>query len=55
MDKDIKYITRDQALKLVKEKIKNKNLVNHCLAVEAIMKRLAGELNKRASINEREE
>lgn len=38
---------REQALKLVKEKIKNKNLVNHCLAVEAIMRGLAEELNER--------
>ena len=38
---------REQALKLVKEKIKNKNLVSHCLAVEAIMRRLAEELNER--------
>jgi putative nucleotidyltransferase with HDIG domain len=38
---------REQALKLVKEKIKNKNLVSHCLAVEAIMRGLAEELNKR--------
>lgn len=34
-------MTRDQALKLVKEKIKNQNLVKHCLAVEACMKALA--------------
>jgi uncharacterized protein len=40
---------REQALKLVKEKIKNKNLVNHCLAVEAIMRGLAKELNNRDS------
>lgn len=39
---------REQALKLVREKIKNKNLVSHCLAVEAIMKGLAKELNERA-------
>ncbi len=32
---------REQALKLVKEKIKNQNLVKHCLAVEACMKALA--------------
>jgi len=34
-------MNREQALKLVKEKIKNKNLVKHCLAVEACMKALA--------------
>ena len=38
---------REQALKSVKEKIKNKNLVSHCLAVEAIMRGLAEELNER--------
>ncbi len=38
---------REQALKLVKEKINNKNLVSHCLAVEAIMRGLAEELNER--------
>jgi uncharacterized protein len=32
---------REQALKLVKEKIKNNNLIKHCLAVEAVMKELA--------------
>ena len=32
---------REQALQLVKEKIKNNNLVKHCLAVEACMKVLA--------------
>lgn len=32
---------REQVLKLVKEKIKNQNLVKHCLAVEACMKALA--------------
>jgi putative nucleotidyltransferase with HDIG domain len=34
-------VTRDEALKLVKEKIKNENLVKHCLAVEACMRALA--------------
>jgi putative nucleotidyltransferase with HDIG domain len=43
---------RQEILELVKEKIKNKNLVNHCLAVEAIMKALAEELNKKAGNNE---
>ena len=32
---------REQALKLVKEKIKNQNLIKHSLAVEACMKALA--------------
>ncbi|MDZ7798378.1 MAG: HDIG domain-containing protein [Patescibacteria group bacterium] len=39
-------MTRDQALKLVKEKIKTPNLINHCLAVEAVMKALAKTFNK---------
>ena len=34
-------ITRDEALDLVKQHVKNKNLVNHMIAVSAIMKRLA--------------
>ena len=32
---------RDEALQLVKEKIKTKNLIKHCLAVEACMRALA--------------
>lgn len=34
-------MNREQALKLVQEKIKNQNLIKHCLAVEACMKALA--------------
>ena len=34
-------MTRDEALALVKERIKNRNLVKHCLAVEAAMRALA--------------
>ena len=34
-------MTREEALKLVKEKIKNENLIKHCLAVEACMRALA--------------
>jgi len=34
-------MNRQEALKLVEEKIKNKNLVKHCLAVEACMKGLS--------------
>ncbi len=45
-------MNRQEMLELVKEKIKNKNLVNHCLAVEAIMKALAEELNKKAGSSE---
>ncbi|MBS3810428.1 MAG: HDIG domain-containing protein [Halanaerobiales bacterium] len=32
---------REEAYQLVKENIKQKNLVKHCLAVEAVMRRLA--------------
>jgi len=39
-------MTREEALKLVKEKIKNPNLVKHCLAVEACMRALARRFNK---------
>lgn len=45
---EVKKINRIEALGLVKKKIKNKNLINHCLAVEAIMEALARELNKKA-------
>jgi putative nucleotidyltransferase with HDIG domain len=45
-------MNRQEVLELVKEKIKNKNLVSHCLAVEAIMKALAEELNKKAENSE---
>ena len=34
-------MTRDEALKLVREKIQNENLVKHCLAVEVCMRGLA--------------
>lgn len=34
-------MTRDEALELVREQVKNKNLVKHMLAVEAVMARLA--------------
>ncbi len=32
---------RTEALKELKENLSNKNLINHCLAVEAVMRRLA--------------
>ena len=32
---------REEALSLVKEQVKNKNLIKHMLAVEAVMGRLA--------------
>jgi len=34
-------ITRGEALKILKKHLKNKNLFKHCLAVEAVMRRLA--------------
>jgi len=37
-------VTRAEALAFLKEKVANDNLVKHCLACEAIMKRLAGRL-----------
>ncbi len=39
-------MTRDQAIKLVKQKITNINLIKHCLAVEAVMKGLAKNFNE---------
>lgn len=39
-------MNRDEAYKLVKEKIKQRNLVKHCLAVEAVMRRLAERFNE---------
>ncbi|GAB6189183.1 HDIG domain-containing protein [Marinitoga arctica] len=39
-------MTRDEAIRLLKEQVKNENLVNHCLAVGAIMKGLAKELKE---------
>lgn len=37
---------RDQALDLVKQHLKNKNLVKHCLAVEACMRAMAAHLEQ---------
>ncbi|MBU4369236.1 HDIG domain-containing protein [Patescibacteria group bacterium] len=39
-------MTRKEALKLVEEKIQNKNLIKHCLAVEVVMKELAKYFNE---------
>ena len=38
-------ITRDQAWKLLTEKMQNQNLRRHCLSVEAVMRALAKHLN----------
>lgn len=40
----VKVLTREEALKLVKKYVKNKNLVKHMLATEAVMKALAERL-----------
>lgn len=37
---------REEALELVRKHLKNKNLVKHCLAVEACMKAVASRLNQ---------
>jgi len=39
-------ITREKALNLVNENLKNKNLIKHCLATEAVMTSLAEYLNE---------
>jgi putative nucleotidyltransferase with HDIG domain len=37
----VMILTRDEALDLIKQNIKTKNLIKHVLAVEAVMRRLA--------------
>lgn len=37
---------REQALEIVKQHLKNKNLVKHCLAVEACMRAIASRLDR---------
>ncbi len=39
-------ITREEALNLLKEKLSNKNMVKHCLAVEVVMRGLSHRLNQ---------
>ena len=39
-------ITRDEALKLLKEHLKNEKLISHCLATEAIMRALARKMGE---------
>lgn len=39
-------MNRDEALSLLKKNLKNKNLFNHSLAVEAVMRRLAEHFNE---------
>jgi putative nucleotidyltransferase with HDIG domain len=36
-----KFMTRQEALQLVKQKIQNRNLIKHVLAVEAVMRQMA--------------
>ena len=43
-------MTRDDALKLLSERLKNKNLFKHCLAVEACLRRLARRLGENEDI-----
>jgi len=39
-------ITRKEALRLLKENLKNQNMIKHCLASEAVMRALAEELGE---------
>jgi len=39
-------MTRDEALALVREQIKNENMIKHCLAAEAVMAALADRLGQ---------
>lgn len=43
---------RDEALNLLKENIKNENLIKHCLASEAVMKAIAKEMGMESSEEE---
>ncbi|MGB4330452.1 MAG: HD domain-containing protein, partial [Dethiobacteria bacterium] len=37
---------REEALRLIKQEVKTKNLIKHMLAAEAVMRRLAEELGQ---------
>ncbi len=39
-------ITRDEAMRLLKEHLKNEKLISHCVASEAIMRALAAKFNE---------
>jgi len=41
-------MTREQALELLQQHLQNRNLVKHCLAVEACMKEFAGRFDQEA-------
>ena len=43
-------ITREEALALVRERLKNQNLVNHCLATEAVLRTLANRFGADAEL-----
>jgi putative nucleotidyltransferase with HDIG domain len=43
-------MNREEALNLVKSKVKSKNLIKHMLAVEAIMRRLAEHFNEEVEL-----
>jgi hypothetical protein len=43
-------ITKEEALKLVKRHVKNRNLVNHMIAVSAIMRRMAEHFGEDAQL-----
>lgn len=45
---DVKMMSRDEALALLKREVKQKNLIKHCLAVEAVMGRLARHFHENA-------
>lgn len=38
---EAKLMSREEAMELLKQEVKQKNLIKHCLAVEAVMTRLA--------------
>ena len=41
-------ITRENALALLRQYIENQNMIKHCLATEAVMRALAGDLGEDA-------
>ncbi|TKJ41131.1 phosphohydrolase [candidate division LCP-89 bacterium B3_LCP] len=43
-------LSRDEALQLVKKHVPNKNLVKHMIAVEGVMRRLAGRFGEDAEV-----
>lgn len=45
-------MTRDEALKILKENIKNENLIKHCLASEAVMRAIAKQMGMESQADE---